>query len=227
MLPMGRTKLSMFRPLLLLAPLGLVLWWFWARPPQPVAASRFDDELDRALLPVMQQREVQLKLGAATPTQARLLARELALRSVPYLAPRDLELWAETRQRVAARSKPACARLWKGGDEAALGPEIAALGDDTLDAYTDLLSRGLSLRLERKPPPQLSPGVIERGLAAVAAELPPEQRAAFERDVKRRDVDDERACQLFLTLSRGAAKLEPALRVDFYRALAAELQTPP
>src|SRR5258705_2071547 len=93
MLLMGRTKLSMFRPLLLLAPLGLVLWWFWVRPQHPAAASRFDDVLDRALSPVMQQREVQLKLGAATPTQARLLARELALRSVPYLAPRDLELW--------------------------------------------------------------------------------------------------------------------------------------
>ena len=225
MVPMGRRKLSIFLAPLLLAPLGLALWWLWTRPEH--GASRFDEVLDRALAPVMEQRDVQLKLGAATPTQARLLARELALRSVPYLAARDLELWAATRQRVAASSKLACARLWKGGDDLLLGTAIATLGDETLDAYTEMLSRGLALRLERKPPPQVAPGAVERGVQAVAATLPTDTRSAFEADVKRSDVSDERACQLFLTLSRGAEALEPSLRVDFYRALAAELKPQP
>jgi hypothetical protein len=225
MVPMGRRKLSIFLAPLLLAPLGLSLWWLWTR--QEHTASRFDEVLDLALAPVMEQRDVQLKLGAATPTQARLLARELALRSVPYLAARDLELWAATRQRVAVSSKATCARLWKGGDDLVLGNAIAALGDEPLDAYTAMLSRGLALRLERKPPPQVAPGSVERGVLAVASSLPADARAAFEADVKRPDVSDERACQLFLTLSRGAEALEPALRVDFYRALASELKQPP
>ncbi len=208
--------------LVCLVPLGLSLWWLSAR--SELVASHFDDLLDAALAPVMQQREVQQKLSAATPTQARLLARELALRSVPYLSPRDLELWAATRARVARASKPDCAHLWKGGDETFLGPAIAALGDDALEAYVDMLARGLALRLERKPPPAVSAGAIDHGFAAIADLLPAEAREQFRADVKRRDVSDARACELFLTLSSGAEKLDPTLRADFYRALAGALE---
>jgi hypothetical protein len=151
-------------------------------------ASRFDDALDRALAPVMEQREVQLKLGAATPSQARLLARELAQRSIQYLAPRDLEIWQATRVRVARASPGACAKFWLGGDQALLGPAIAALGDEALDAYVEMLARALALRLERKPAPLPTAHAIERGFAAIAAGLPPEARAAFENDVERRDL---------------------------------------
>jgi hypothetical protein len=208
--------------LVLLAPLGFSVWWFSRRPQGTL--SHFDEVLDLALAPVMQQREVQQKLGAATPTQARLLARELALRSIPYLSPRDLELWAATRASVARASKPACAHLWKGGDDAFLGPAIAALGDDVLQQYTDLLARALALRLERKPPPAVASGAIDRAFAAIAEQLPADVAERFQTDVKRRDVSDDRACELFLTLSTGAEKLDPAPRADFYRALAGALE---
>jgi hypothetical protein len=145
---------------------------------------------------------------------------------VPYLAPRDLDLWAATRQRVARSSPRACARLWKGGDDSFLGPAIAELGDDALDAYTAMLARGLALRLERRPPPSVAPGSIQRGLRAIAEGLDPQTRVAFERDSARADVNDARACELFLSLADGAARLEQGLRTDFYRALAADLAAP-
>lgn len=217
---LGRAGLA----LSLLAPLGFALWWFGTRR-EPVA-TRFDEALDRALVPVMEQREVAHKLSAATSGQARMVARDLARRSVPYLAPRDLELWAETREQVARSSPAACARLWKGGDDTFLGPAIAELGDDTLQTYVAMLARGFALRLERKPPPSVAPGSIERAFKAAAESLAPEARVAFENDVKRADVGDRRACELFLVLASAADHLEPAARTDFYRALAAKLTTP-
>lgn len=222
MTPAGRRPLSRIAlAVLLVVPLGLSLWWLATRSP-PVA-TRFDEALDRALLPVMQQREVQHKLSAVSPSRAQLLARDLARRSVPYLAPRDLELWAATRERAARASPAVCAKLWKGGDDAFLGPAIAQLGDEELEAYVAMLARGFALRLERKPPPSVRPGSIERGIGAAASALDGEARAAFERDVKRHDIGDARACELFLLLSAAAAKLEPNARSDFYRALAAQL----
>jgi hypothetical protein len=213
------------RGVVLAVPLALAAFWLLNRPVP--AASRFDEALDRAVAPVMQQTELQKKLGAITSTQARLLSRELAERSVPYLGPRDLELWAATRLRVARASKPACARLWKGGDDALLRSAIGELDSAPRESYTQMLARGLALRLERKPVPALVPGVIERGFAVIAEQLPPDARRQFQADVHRSDVSDARACELFLTLSNGAEKLEPSLRVDFYRALASALEVRP
>jgi hypothetical protein len=209
--------------LALLVPALLVLWWLSSRP-KPVR-SNFDEALDRALAPVMEQREVHEKLRAAGPAQARPLARELAQSSIPYLAPRDLELWASTRERVARSSPAACTSLWKGGDDAAIGRAIAALGPEVLQPYVEMLARGFALRLERKPPPQPSPGAIERGFAAASATLPAEAREAFAADSRRSDVTDQRACELFLTVSHAASGLEPAERVDFLRALAVRLKS--
>ncbi|HVY29353.1 MAG TPA: hypothetical protein VHB79_22495 [Polyangiaceae bacterium] len=222
--PSRRTISRFGLALVLLVPLGLSVWWFSTRS-APVT-TRFDEALDRALVPVMEQREVQHKLGTSTSNQARMLARELARRSVPYVAAHDLELWAEVRDKVARASPAACAKLWKGGDDTFLGPAIAELGDAELESYVAMLARGFALRLERKPPPSIAAGSIERGFAAAAEALPAEARAAFEKDVKRADVGDTRACELFLQLSRGAQKMEPAARSDFYRALAVSL-TPP
>lgn len=213
------------RGIVLVVPLVLAAVWLFNRPVP--GASRFDEALDRAVAPVMQQTELPKKLGAMTSTQARLLSRELAERSVPYLGPRDLELWAATRLGVARASKAACARLWKGGDDALLRSAIGDLGQEPLESYTQMLARGLALRLERKPVPALVPGVIERGFALIAEQLPPDARSQFQADVRRSDVGDERACQLFLTLGSGAEKLEPSLRVDFYRALASALEVRP
>lgn len=220
-----RSAGRVFRGVALAIPLLLVGWWLYNRP-EPIA-SRFDDALDRAVAPVMQQSEVQQKLGAMSSTQARLLARELAERSVPYLGPRDLELWAATRLRAARASQPACARFWKGGDDAFLRSAIAELDAEALDAYTQMLARALALRLEQKPQPSLVSGIIDRGFALIAEQLPPEARSQFQADAKRRDVSDARACELFLTLGSGAEKLEPTLRVAFYRALAAALEVQP
>lgn len=213
----------------LLVPLLLAGWWLSSRPDR--GPSRFDDALDRALAPVMQQSELAQAVERLTSSQARLVARDLAERSVPYLGPRDLELWAATRARVARASSPACSRLWKGGDEAFLGPAIADLGQETLDAYVQMLARALALRLEASrlqhqptPPPPTS--VIERGFAAIAAQLPADARNELEQNVNRRDVSDAQACRLFLTVSSGAEKLEPNLRSEFYRALASALEVP-
>lgn len=219
------TQGRVLRWLALLAPATLAAWWL-ANKPKP-AASAYDDALDRALAPVMAQREVQAKLGAASRTQARLLARELSAISVQYLAPRDLELWQRVRLAVARASPSDCARLWKGGKADFLGPAIALLGDDTLEQYTEMLGRALALRLERKPPPEPPPGAIERALKAISARLSPEQRERFEADVKRRDLSDARACELYLTVSTLTEQLEPAARTDFLRALAKELPVAP
>jgi hypothetical protein len=213
----------------LLLPLLLVGWWLWSRPErQP---SSFDDALDSALAPVMQQSELKREVGLLTSSQARLVARDLAERSVPYLAPRDLELWAAMRARVARASRQACSKLWKGGDTAFLGPAISALGPEALEAYVQMLARALALRLEflrfeQKPPPQPSAAAIERGFAAIAARLPADERAWFEQDVKRPDVNDEQACRLFLTVSDGAERLERQQRYELYRALAGALEVP-
>ena len=133
-------------------------------------------------------------------------------------------MWASTRERVARSSPAACAHLWKGSDQVAIGRAIAALGPEVLEPYVEMLARGFALRLERKPPPQPPPGAIERGFAAAAAALPTEARAAFAADSRRSDVTDARACELFLTVSQAATRLEPVHRVDFLRALAAQLE---
>jgi len=217
------------RGALLLVPLLLACWWLWSRPRQ--GESPFDDALDSALAPVMRQSELLQEFRNLTRAQARLLARDLAARSVPDLGARDLELWAATRARVARASQPACARLWKGGDDDFLGPAIADLGPEVLDAHVEMLARALALRLEllrlqRKPEPPASVATIQRGIAAIAAQLPAAERAAFEQDVGRPDVSDVRACQLYLTVSTGAESLEPQQRREFYRALASALPVP-
>ncbi len=89
-----------------------------------------------------------------------------------------------------------------------------------------MLARGLALRLEQKPPPSVSIAAIDHGFAAIAEQLPVEERERFQVDVKRHDVSDARACELFLALSNGAEKLDPAPRADFYRALAGALEVP-
>ncbi|HEX2871225.1 MAG TPA: hypothetical protein VHP33_08215 [Polyangiaceae bacterium] len=208
----------------LLIPLVLAGYWLWTRGER--TPSRFDDALDRALSPVVQASGLGRELGSMTSSQARILSRDLARRSVVYLGARDLEEWGATRARVARASKAACARLWKGGDDSFFGPAVAQLGPESLEQYTRLLGRALALRLEQKAPPPTVTGVLARGLTAIAEQLPDDARAKFEADAKRSDVSDERACELFLTLSSGAEKLEPGLRVEFYRALAAELQVP-
>jgi hypothetical protein len=211
----------------LLLPLLLVGWWLWSRPER--GPSSFDDALDGALSPVIQRSELKQEVRLLTSTQARLVARDLAERSVPYLGPRDLELWAATRARVARASPQACSKLWKGGDAAFLGPAIADLGPEAVEAYAQMLARALALRLEvvrlqQEPPAQPSASAIEQGFAAIAARLPANAQAQFEQDVKRRDVSDEQACRLFLTVSDGAEGLEPRLRYELYRALAGALE---
>jgi hypothetical protein len=209
--------------LLLLGPLALSAWWFWRRP-AAASPSQFEAALDRAIEPVLELHAAEAKLGMRSPGQVRLLARQLALDSVPYLAPADLKLWAGLRLEVARARPAACARLWQGADDAFMAESIAALGDERLQAYSEMLARGLALRLERKPPERLAAGALQRGTAAVAALLPEQQRAAFEADWPRRGLDDARACQLFLQLSTGAERLEQAERTELYRALAAELR---
>lgn len=220
----GRFELSIFRSILLLVPLGLCGWWLWTR--QEPERTDFEAALDRALDPVIQERSAQSKLGATTSAQTRLLARQLAVSSVPYLGPRDLELWAELRKRVALSSPAACAKLWKGADETFIGESVAALGEETLKAYTELLSRGFALRLERRPLPPGAPGAVERGFAAATASLGEADRAAFEADVRRPDVTDTRACELLLALSRGVETLDVGARTDFHRALSSRLKQP-
>lgn len=221
--PQSRRSIAV-RAVVLLAPAVLVGWWFSTRARR--APSPYDEALDRALAPVMEQRDVKSKLGAASPTQARLLARQLAELSIQYLSPRDLELWQDVRLAVARSSPAACARLWQGGSNDFFGPAVAALGPETLEAYTEMLGRGLALRLEHKPPPEPSSEALARGLAAIAETLPDGERARFEADVKRRELPDARACELFLTLSSGTQKVGPAERGDFLRALAKALELP-
>ncbi|RYZ05525.1 MAG: hypothetical protein EOO73_19955 [Myxococcales bacterium] len=223
-MPIGRLKLSIFRGILLLVPLGLCVWWLWTR--QEPEASEFERALDSALAPVIEERAAQTKLGASTSTQTRLMARELAVSSVPYLGPRDLELWAELRKRVALSSKAACAKLWKGADETFIGSAVATLGADTLTSYTEMLARGFALRLERRPLPPTPQGAVERGVSAAAATMNDADRAVFEADVRRPDVSDERACELLLTLGSAVEKLDVGGRTDFYRALSLRLKQP-
>jgi hypothetical protein len=218
----GRSRsLRALRLLALAVPVLLVCWWFWVRPRS--SGSSYDEALDRALEPVLAGRE----LGGASPTQVRLIAREAAQSSIQYLAVRDLELWQELRLRVARSSPVACARLWQGGSNDFFGPALAALGDEPLQQYTEMLGRGLALRLERKPPPEPSFTALDRGFSAISAALPASEREAFEADLKRRDLTDTRACEMFISVSSGTKMLEAATRADFLRALAKGLQTAP
>lgn len=214
----GRPSLRAVRLLALSVPTVFVGWWLWVGP--RASPSSYEEALDRALDPVLAGRELSSKLGAPNPTQLRLIAREAAQSSIQYLAPRDLELWQEMRLRVARSSPAACARLWQGGSGAFFGPAVAALGDEPLRQYTEMLGRGLALRLERKPPPEPSPGALERGLEAIGAGLPESERARFRAELARRDLGQTQACELFLRVSSGTARLEPATRTDFLRALA-------
>lgn len=220
--PRRRSSLRAARLLALSVPAVFVAWWFWVGP--RATPSSYDEALDRSLEPILAGRELGARLGAASPAQLRLVAREAAQTSIRYLAPRDLELWQETRLRVARSSTAACARLWQGGSSDFFGPAVAALGDEPLRQYTDMLGRGLSRRLERKPPPEPSAGALERGLEAIAAALPERERGRFRADLARRDLDQARACELFLSVSSGTQRLEPAARTDFLRALAKGLQ---
>lgn len=207
----------------LLVPLALSGWWFWRRPAEG-SPTRFQAELERAIEPVLELHAAEAKLGMSSPGQVRVLARQLALDSVPYLAPADLELWAALRLELARASPVFCARSWRGVDEAVMSQAVAALDDEKLRAYSEMLARGLALRLERKPPPTLASDAMPRGSAAVAALLPEPERARFQADLARHDLDDTRACQLFLQLSGGAQKLEPAQRTELYRALSVQLR---
>lgn len=203
--------------------LSLCAWWLWRRPPETARAVH-EAALDRAIEPVIEQHAAEVKLGFSSPGQTRRLARQLALDSVPYLAPADLDLWAELRLEVANRSPAACAQLWKGGGDELLAHAMAALGEARLRAWSEMLARGLALRLTRKPAPEPAPDAIERAVAAVTEGLPPSERDAFRADISRSPPSDERACQLFLLLSRGAQRLEPNLRIDLYRALSRQLR---
>ena len=58
------------RGIVLVVPLALLALWLFNRPVP--TASRFDESLDRAVAPVMQQTEQPKKQGAVTSTQARL-----------------------------------------------------------------------------------------------------------------------------------------------------------
>ena len=194
------------RVLALAVPLLLAVVWLWTRP-APVA-SPFDDALDCALAPVISQSEVGHKLGAASSSQARLLARELAQRSVHYLGARDLELWASTRIRAAHASKSACARLWKGR-RGVDWPSHRRAGLDRAGGVRRDARAGVCAA----PGTQAYAGVARggggraRGLRRSRLSYPPRSAARFETDVKRRDVDDARACELYLTLGNGAEKL--------------------
>ena len=92
----------------LAAPAVAVAWWLGTRTGQEPSA--YEAALDRALAPVLQQRDLQLKWSASSSAQARLLARELAANSVAYLGPRDLELWQSLRLQVARASPAAQSR---------------------------------------------------------------------------------------------------------------------
>ena len=212
------TPLRALRALGLLLPAAAVGYWLSTRS-EPVP-SRFEDALDRALEPIVVSRELGAKWGTGSSTQLRLVARQAAQTSIQYLAPRDLELWQDLRLQVAKSSPGACARLWQGGATDFFGPAVAALGDEPLRQYTEMLARGLALRLERKPPPEPSPGALENGLRAIGGALPEAERPRFEADLRRRDLPDARACELFLGVSAGTHALDPNLRTDFLRALA-------
>ena len=209
--------------LTLAAALALCGWWLWARPSDG-SRPAYEVALDRAIEPVLEQHAAEAKLGFSSPGQTRRLARQLALDSVPYLAPADLDLWAELRLEVANSSPAACAELWKGAADELVAQSIAALGEARLRAWSEMLARGLALRLERKPAPEPPPGSIERAVSAVAQQLPEPEREAFRADLSRAAPSDTRACQLFLSLSRGAQQLEPNLRIDLYRALSRQLR---
>jgi hypothetical protein len=216
----------LFLALALLVPLGLSLWWFW-RKPSANTPSRYDAALDRALEPVLELHAASVKLSMSTPAQVKVLARQLAHDSAPYLAPADLELWAAIRLEAARASAATCARLWQGGDDTLLRQTIVRLGEARLTDWAEMLARGFAVRLEQKRPPDVSASALPRATEAIIATLPEAEQATFRDDLSRRELRDERACELFLELSSGAQKLAPELRSELYRALAVQLKASP
>ncbi len=207
----------------LAAPLAFSAWWLFGRPFAP-SVEAYEAELDRALGVVLEQHAARAKLGFASAEQTRRLVRELSLDSVPYLAPADLDLWAELRLEVARSSRSACAKLWRGASDEFLGNAVAALGRERLRAWSELLARGLARRLEKATAPQPALSAIERAVEEVTRGMSEAERRAFRDDAEQRTLGEARSCELFLALSEGARRLAPAVRHDLYRALARELR---
>jgi hypothetical protein len=192
------------------------------RPP-PQSTSRVDAALDSALAAVLDHEDAQAKLSAPTRSVALLMLRARLARGVEYLSPRDLELWADYRLRVARSSTPACARMWQGGDNPFALQTLESFSDDDLQNWAELSARGVALSLEGKPAPPFPGNVLPRGFAVIGSQLPSPAREAFQTDSARANLSEARACQMFQTLFGGAAQLEPQLRTDVYRALAHQL----
>ncbi len=201
----------------------------------PRSDSRVAASLNKALEPILAQPELQERFGQLSRLELRAHCWSLSVSGVRYLSPRDLELWASFRTRLAASSPAACAAMWTGGDGAAIARALDSLSDEELKAWAELHARAAALSLEQAPaalgadegsessledsPAAAAAAALSRGRAAAVELLPAEARPAFEADAVRADLSEARACEMFQALLAGAKRLDPALRSEFYRAL--------
>lgn len=187
-----------------------------APPVEPRAEAILNAELRKLLeQPGLREQLIAKSQGAAL-SELRLRV----LTSAEYLSPRDLELWADARLRIARASPQACAKLWTGGDNPAASSALDTFSELELREWAEMSARGVALSLEGKPPPGVAPDALARGFAAVAATLAPDARQTFEADGRQAQLSEPRACRMFLLLFSGARSLPQPLQAEMLRALA-------
>jgi hypothetical protein len=190
-----------------------------ALPPQ--GQPRAEATLDAALRELLDEPGLREQLVAKSPAAALVELRLRVLPSAEYLSARDLELWADVRLRIARASPEACAKLWRGGDNPAASLALETFSDGELREWAEMSARGVALSLEGKPPPAVASDTLARGLAAIAASLPPDVRQTFESDTRAAQLSEASACQAFVRLFSGARALPQPLQSELLRALAA------
>ncbi len=191
------------------------------RPRPTQDPPRADAILDAALRELLEEPGLREQLIAKSPGAALLELRLRVLPSAEYLSARDLELWADVRLRIARASPQACAKLWKGGDNPAASLALETFSDGELREWAEMSARGVALSLEGKAPPAVASDALARGIAAIAANLPPDARRTFEADARDAQLSEPSACQAFLRLFSGARALPQPLQGELLRALAA------
>jgi hypothetical protein len=184
--------------------------------------SRSEVVLTSAMRAFMEDPRLKAQLEGKDAAFAQAHAASLTARGITLLPAGELERWAFLRLRLAEVSPAYCAAAWRGGlTPRDLYRALDALTEEEQQRWGELVTRGGQLALDTPPAETAHGRTLQRGIATIAATLPPDERADFDRDVGLADPGAERACQLVQLVFRGAATLPAQERDAFLRALAA------
>jgi hypothetical protein len=184
--------------------------------------SKSEVVIGDAMRSLTEDPRLQAELVGKDAAAAHAHIAELTARGIALLPAAEVERWASLRLKLADASPAYCAAAWRGG----LAPRdlfraLDALTDEEQRRFGALSARAGKVALDTPRTGTAHGRTLMQGIAAIAATLPPAERADFDRDVGLADPGAERACQLTVLVLRGAASLPPKERDAFLRALAA------